>query len=100
MPFIDPQRSPFPRKECLVSEAKSLLFNTFPDKLLMVGLWCTHPNNKERPKAEQVMKVLPLEAPLPELPHDRRWYDDPLPQGNNSSPSGGLLLPEISERLA
>ncbi|VVA11630.1 PREDICTED: L-type lectin-domain [Prunus dulcis] len=38
--------------------------------LLIVGLWCTHPNNKGRPRAGKVMKVLELEAPLPELPHD------------------------------
>ncbi|KAK7383377.1 hypothetical protein VNO78_29055 [Psophocarpus tetragonolobus] len=42
--------------------------------LLIVGLWCTNPNDKERPKAAQVIKVLRLEGPLPELPldlHDR-----------------------------
>lgn len=39
-------------------------------RLLMVGLWCTHPNDRERPKAGQVIKVLQFEAPLPELPQD------------------------------
>ena len=38
--------------------------------LLMVGLWCTHPNDREKPNAGQMIKVLQLEAPLPELPHD------------------------------
>jgi len=38
--------------------------------LLVVGLWCTNPNDKERPKAAQVIKVLQLEAPLPFLPLD------------------------------
>ncbi|KAJ7958467.1 Lectin receptor kinase [Quillaja saponaria] len=38
--------------------------------LLIVGLWCTHPNDRKRPKAGQVIKVLQLGAPLPELPHD------------------------------
>ncbi|PRQ33609.1 putative protein kinase RLK-Pelle-L-LEC family [Rosa chinensis] len=38
--------------------------------LLIVGLWCTHPHNKERPNAGQVMKVLELEEPLPALPLD------------------------------
>ncbi|KAG2390178.1 L-type lectin-domain containing receptor [Vigna angularis] len=38
--------------------------------LIIVGLWCTNPNDKERPKAAQVIKVLELEAPLPELPLD------------------------------
>lgn len=38
--------------------------------LLVVGLWCTNPNDKERPKAKDVIKVLNLEVPLPELPLD------------------------------
>ncbi|XP_021820909.1 L-type lectin-domain containing receptor kinase IX.1-like [Prunus avium] len=48
--------------------------------LLIVGLWCTHPNNKKRPKAGQVMRVLQLEAPLPELPQDMHDYTLPQPQ--------------------
>ncbi|PRQ44644.1 putative protein kinase RLK-Pelle-L-LEC family [Rosa chinensis] len=42
--------------------------------LLIVGLWGTHLNSKERPKAGQVMKVLLLEAPLPQLPRDRHTH--------------------------
>ncbi|CAL8176393.1 unnamed protein product [Prunus armeniaca] len=48
--------------------------------LLIVGLWCTHPNNKERPKAGQVMRVLQLEAPLPQLPKDLHDHPPPQPQ--------------------
>jgi serine/threonine protein kinase len=40
------------------------------ERFLIVGLWCTHPNYKKRPKTAQVIKVLQLEAPLPELPRD------------------------------
>ncbi|KAK7320656.1 hypothetical protein VNO77_30327 [Canavalia gladiata] len=47
--------------------------------LLIVGLWCTHPNDKERPKAEEVIKVLKLEAPLPVLPLDMRQDHPPSP---------------------
>ncbi|XP_068313717.1 L-type lectin-domain containing receptor kinase IX.1-like, partial [Pyrus communis] len=47
--------------------------------LLIIGLWCTHPNNKERPKAGQVMKVLQLEASFPEPPHDMHESDHHLP---------------------
>ncbi|XVF07520.1 hypothetical protein REPUB_Repub06bG0146200 [Reevesia pubescens] len=47
--------------------------------LLMVGLWCTHPNDRERPNAEQAIKVLQREAPLPELPHDMHDHPAPLP---------------------
>ncbi|KAG4934189.1 hypothetical protein JHK87_048191 [Glycine soja] len=43
--------------------------------LIVVGLWCTNPNNKERPTATQVIKVLQLEAPLPTLPLD--MHDGP-----------------------
>ncbi|KAJ7958468.1 Lectin receptor kinase [Quillaja saponaria] len=42
--------------------------------LLIVGLWCTHSIDRERPKAGQVIKVLQLEVPLPELPHDMHEY--------------------------
>ncbi|XP_022765791.1 L-type lectin-domain containing receptor kinase IX.2-like [Durio zibethinus] len=48
--------------------------------LLMVGLWCTHPNDRERPNAEQVIRVLQLEAPLPELPLDMHEHPAPLPR--------------------
>ncbi|XP_062001424.1 L-type lectin-domain containing receptor kinase IX.1-like [Rosa rugosa] len=58
--------------------------------LLIVGLWCTHPSNKERPKAGQVMKVLQLEAPLPQLArdrhHDHHQYNDSVP------PDRGTIL--------
>ncbi|CAN6582831.1 unnamed protein product [Malus baccata var. baccata] len=46
--------------------------------LLIVGLWCTRPDHEERPKAGQVMKVLQLEAPLPELPQN--MHEHLLPQ--------------------
>ncbi|VVA11631.1 PREDICTED: L-type lectin-domain [Prunus dulcis] len=60
--------------------------------LLIVGLWCTRPNKKERPKAWQVMKVLQLEAPLPELPHDMHDYPQPQPQPQQQTGSSQLSL--------
>ncbi|KAL5056724.1 hypothetical protein RYX36_028328 [Vicia faba] len=42
--------------------------------LLIVGLWCTHSNDKERPKAYEVIKVLPNEMALAELPLDMHDY--------------------------
>ncbi|RDX82567.1 L-type lectin-domain containing receptor kinase IX.1, partial [Mucuna pruriens] len=45
--------------------------------LIVVGLWCTNPNDKERPKAAQVIKVLQLEAPLPVLPLDMHDHSPP-----------------------
>lgn len=37
-------------------------------RLLVVGLWCMHPDHKLRPAIRQVINVLQFEAPLPELP--------------------------------
>ncbi|MED6142828.1 hypothetical protein PIB30_001027 [Stylosanthes scabra] len=51
--------------------------------LLTVGLWCTHPDVKERPKAAQVIKVLQLEAPLPDLPKDMH-HNIVLPQRSDT----------------
>lgn len=39
-------------------------------RLMIVGLWCTNPSGKERPKVGQAIKLLQLEIPIPELPHD------------------------------
>ncbi|KAL3732279.1 hypothetical protein ACJRO7_029023 [Eucalyptus globulus] len=36
--------------------------------LMMVGLWCVHPDPKMRPKAGQVVRFLQLEVPVPEFP--------------------------------
>ncbi|KAM1875269.1 hypothetical protein FF1_042757 [Malus domestica] len=44
--------------------------------LLVVRLWCSQPNSEGKPKAGQVIKVLQLEAPFPELPPD--MHDIPL----------------------
>ncbi|XP_041016526.1 L-type lectin-domain containing receptor kinase IX.1-like [Juglans microcarpa x Juglans regia] len=58
-------------------------------RLLVVGLWCTQPNDRKRPKAGQVIKVLRLEAPLPELPHDMHepGFHPLCPQSQDQSSS-------------
>ncbi|XP_039173888.1 L-type lectin-domain containing receptor kinase IX.1 [Eucalyptus grandis] len=38
--------------------------------LMMVGLWCVHPDPKMRPKAGHVIRFLQLEVPVPEFPRD------------------------------
>ncbi|KAK3422524.1 hypothetical protein EUGRSUZ_G02972 [Eucalyptus grandis] len=38
--------------------------------LMMVGLWCVHPDPKMRPKAGYVIRFLQLEVPVPEFPRD------------------------------
>jgi len=64
------------KKEFDVDEMRSLI---------IVELWCTNPNDKERPKAAQVIKVLQLEAPLPELPLDMHSLDTHSQQINSES---------------
>ncbi|WRX13752.1 hypothetical protein QQP08_006239 [Theobroma cacao] len=36
--------------------------------LLMIGLWCVHPDHNLRPSIRQAIQVLNFEAPLPNLP--------------------------------
>ncbi|KAM7489927.1 hypothetical protein LguiB_027411 [Lonicera macranthoides] len=36
--------------------------------LMIVGLWCAHPDHSLRPSIRQAIQVLSLEAPLPNLP--------------------------------
>ncbi|RWR77346.1 L-type lectin-domain-containing protein [Cinnamomum micranthum f. kanehirae] len=38
------------------------------EKLMILGLWCAHPDHNSRPSIRQVIGVLNLEAPLPSLP--------------------------------
>ncbi|KAM7474818.1 hypothetical protein LguiB_022061 [Lonicera macranthoides] len=38
------------------------------ERLMIVGLWCAHPDSKLRPSIRQAIHVLNLEAPLPNLP--------------------------------
>ena len=36
--------------------------------LMIIGLWCAHPDHTLRPSIRQAIKVLNYEAPLPSLP--------------------------------
>ncbi|KAK9097017.1 hypothetical protein Sjap_022514 [Stephania japonica] len=38
------------------------------ERLMIVGLWCAHPDRSLRPSVRQAIQVLKLEAELPELP--------------------------------
>ncbi|XXG55811.1 hypothetical protein AAC387_Pa03g3396 [Persea americana] len=38
------------------------------ERLMVLGLWCAHPDHNLRPSIRQVISVLNLEAPLPTLP--------------------------------
>ena len=39
------------------------------ERLMVVGLWCAHPDHTLRPSVRQAINVLKFEAPLPELPY-------------------------------
>ncbi|KAK8613556.1 hypothetical protein V6N13_101315 [Hibiscus sabdariffa] len=55
--------------------------------LLVVGLWCVHPDPKSRPSIRQPIQVLNFEAPLPKLPSARPspTYDVPVGSGIQAS---------------
>ncbi|KAG9440112.1 hypothetical protein H6P81_020277 [Aristolochia fimbriata] len=64
--------------------------------LMVVGLWCTHPDYTFRPSIRQVINVLSLQAPLPNLPsqHPVPVYLTPLmnmPQFLYTSSSNGAV---------
>ncbi|RZR92882.1 hypothetical protein BHM03_00021257 [Ensete ventricosum] len=56
----------------LLEAADEKLGGVFDEKqmecLMVVGLWCAHPDYNRRPSIKQAINVLNLEAPLPELP--------------------------------
>ncbi|TVU46681.1 hypothetical protein EJB05_06231, partial [Eragrostis curvula] len=51
--------------------------------VLLVGLWCVHPDYSSRPSIRHAMNVLQFEAPLPELPPDF-----PVPTYGTTAASG------------
>ncbi|EXC01115.1 L-type lectin-domain containing receptor kinase IX.1 [Morus notabilis] len=67
------------------------------DALLKVGLWCTNPNERERPKAGEVIKVLQLDAPMPELnkPHELHFAVElhPVPSQQTTDSTQTASLP-------
>ncbi|CAK9177081.1 unnamed protein product [Ilex paraguariensis] len=56
----------------LLSAADNRLIEKFEERqiecLMVVGLWCCHPDHNHRPSMKQVINVLNFEAPLPSLP--------------------------------
>ncbi|KAI6694011.1 hypothetical protein NL676_021721 [Syzygium grande] len=59
--------------------------------LLMVGLWCMHPDPARRPRTGQVIKFLRLEDLVPELPHDA--FDGPVSHWLSASQLGMMESP-------
>ena len=83
----------------LLEAADSKLCGDFDESemccLMIVGLWCAHPDNNHRPSIRQAIQVLNFEAPLPNLPLKMPFptYNDPpvvnssLPGANESASS-------------
>ncbi|KAK1293774.1 L-type lectin-domain containing receptor kinase IX.1 [Acorus calamus] len=57
------------------------------ERLMIVGLWCAHPDYLSRPSIRQAIGVLKSEAPLPELP-----WKLPVPVFLVPTPSTGLSM--------
>ncbi|KAL5562741.1 hypothetical protein UlMin_032488 [Ulmus minor] len=66
---------------CMEFNAKEM------ESLLIVGLWCVHPDHKSRPSIRQAIQVLNLESPLPDLPKNMPVpnYNVPVPLPVNFS---------------
>ncbi|XP_052204608.1 L-type lectin-domain containing receptor kinase IX.1-like isoform X3 [Diospyros lotus] len=61
------------------------------ETLMIVGLWCAHPDHNCRPSIRQAIQVLNFEAPLPILPATMpvaTYYSSPLNPGLVSFSSG------------
>ncbi|XVF57254.1 hypothetical protein PTKIN_Ptkin06aG0190100 [Pterospermum kingtungense] len=84
--------------EAVLAVADKKLGTAFDPKqmecLIIVGLWCAHPNHDLRPSIRQVIQVLHFEAPLPNLPKSM-----PIPNYNNAPivPGIGSSEPCISD---
>ncbi|RZC64311.1 hypothetical protein C5167_007994 [Papaver somniferum] len=83
-------------------EILKLEFNELEmEHLLVVGLWCSHPDSKLRPSATQVISVLKFESPLPNLPLELPTpvYQVPAaPPVPNLSSSAGLNNSSLTGR--
>ncbi|XWS39809.1 hypothetical protein CRYUN_Cryun18bG0086500 [Craigia yunnanensis] len=88
-------------KERLLDVADKKLCMGFDVKqmecLLMVGLWCAHPNHNLRPSIRQAVQVLNFEAPLPNLSGKMPTptYDD-VPRPASEIRSSGAFLSDLT----
>ncbi|KAF8663899.1 hypothetical protein HU200_055237 [Digitaria exilis] len=66
------------------------------ERLMVVGLWCAHPDYAHRPSIRQALNVLKLEAPLPMLPPKMPvpTYFPPLPESVAPISVGGASSTE------
>lgn len=66
------------------------------ERVMIVGLWCAHPDRSLRPSIRQAMNVLRCEAPLPSLPARMpvATYGPPT----NSLGSGTMVMSSVGGR--
>ncbi|KAJ1396543.1 Serine/threonine-protein kinase, active site [Sesbania bispinosa] len=57
------------------------------ERLMIVGLWCAHPDHNLRPTIRQAVHVLNSEAPLPNLPSNMPEPTYTIPSFNVPAPS-------------
>ncbi|XWS54608.1 hypothetical protein CRYUN_Cryun10bG0103400 [Craigia yunnanensis] len=75
----------------IVNVANKKLYMDFDweqmERLMIVGLWCAHPDCSFRPSIRQALQVLNFEAPLPNLPNTMPVpkYDIPATSSSSSS---------------
>ncbi|KAG1327886.1 putative Anti-H(O) lectin 2 [Cocos nucifera] len=55
--------------------------------LMVVGLWCAHPDRDQRPSMRQAINVLKFDTPLPALPHNMPVAMFHSPPRNAPAPS-------------
>ncbi|KAF8115809.1 hypothetical protein N665_0025s0256 [Sinapis alba] len=70
--------------------------------LMVLGLWCAHPDRNSRPSIKQAIQVLNLEAPLPHLPTKMpvaTYHVSPLSSGTSVSSGGGATATFSSVQL-
>ncbi|GJT39742.1 concanavalin A-like lectin/glucanase superfamily protein [Tanacetum coccineum] len=54
--------------------------------LMMVGLWCAHPDRGLRPSIRQAIQVLNFEAPIPDLPVILGYHTSTTPASGSEDP--------------
>ena len=80
------------------------------EAVMVVGLWCAHPDRSLRPSIRQAINVLLLEAPLPSLPArmpvatympppDAFYYTSSVETGGGSSTGTGTSPSQTSTLL-
>ncbi|KAF8115808.1 hypothetical protein N665_0025s0255 [Sinapis alba] len=92
--------------EVITAVDEKLKIDGFDEKqaecLMVLGLWCAHPDRNSRPSIKQAIQVLNHEAPLPHLPTKMpvaTYHASPLSSGTSVSSGGGATATFSSAQL-